>query len=620
MTSSSEASRPFQVHLRGVVELLSRSIYSGPAVYLRELLQNAHDAISTRKDVDGAGGLITITPLSPRSDVLVVQDDGVGLDLNEVADLLATVGRSSKRDVLDMPRGDRLGQFGIGLLSCFMIADEIKVLSRSARGGGAVEWIGRADGTFTVRPLEGAEGEAVAIGTRVELRPRGDDAELAREKAVLELARNYAEYLPLSIDVDRADGRQSRINKPAIFANPQLADPAELMALGQELLGARPVEAIPLSVPSTGTTGVAYVLPYAPSPGAKQATRAYLGGMLLSPSLDDLLPEWGFFVRCIVTTSGLHPTASREGVIEDSALAETREALGGILRRWVLSMAATRPASLAEFLAVHHLGLRSVAVHDDELAALIVPHLRFETSAGTSTLKELAAAHPRLRYAATVEEFRQLAPLAKPDEPVVNGGYVYDEPLLRRVPQLIPGVSVERAEASDLVDSLAEPPLTQRDTVHAFELRAEEALSDLECAVTVRGFAPSDVPAIYVTDQRVLGATRRRETAADAGGLWGGLLGKLDNGVEGPRGRLCLNWENRLVRTLVGTTDGAVFRSALRVVYVQALLAGQHPLTRQDRKVLTESMTDIVHLSLGLDAQIETTDGAAGAATTEDNK
>ena len=44
----------FQVDLRGVVDLLSRHIYSSPRVYLRELLQNARDAITARREVDGS--------------------------------------------------------------------------------------------------------------------------------------------------------------------------------------------------------------------------------------------------------------------------------------------------------------------------------------------------------------------------------------------------------------------------------------------------------------------------------------------------------------------------------------------------------------------------------------
>jgi len=54
----------FQVDLRGVVDLLSRHIYSSPRVYLRELMQNARDAITARREVDGGGGRIRITPLT----------------------------------------------------------------------------------------------------------------------------------------------------------------------------------------------------------------------------------------------------------------------------------------------------------------------------------------------------------------------------------------------------------------------------------------------------------------------------------------------------------------------------------------------------------------------------
>ena len=43
------AGRAFQVDLRGVVDLLARHLYSGPRVYVRELLQNGVDAITARR-------------------------------------------------------------------------------------------------------------------------------------------------------------------------------------------------------------------------------------------------------------------------------------------------------------------------------------------------------------------------------------------------------------------------------------------------------------------------------------------------------------------------------------------------------------------------------------------
>ncbi|MGO4636682.1 HSP90 family protein, partial [Streptomyces sp. 2RAF24] len=42
----------FQVDLRGLVDLLSHHLYSSPRVYLRELLQNAVDALTARRALD----------------------------------------------------------------------------------------------------------------------------------------------------------------------------------------------------------------------------------------------------------------------------------------------------------------------------------------------------------------------------------------------------------------------------------------------------------------------------------------------------------------------------------------------------------------------------------------
>ena len=52
----------FRVDLGGIVELLSRNLYSGSDVYLRELLQNGVDAITANsqsgKDDEGTAEII----------------------------------------------------------------------------------------------------------------------------------------------------------------------------------------------------------------------------------------------------------------------------------------------------------------------------------------------------------------------------------------------------------------------------------------------------------------------------------------------------------------------------------------------------------------------------------
>ena len=123
----------FRVDLRGLVEVLSHHLYSSERVYLRELVQNARDAVEARRRLgDDFEARIEIQP-AWGSDPLVVRDNGVGLTGDDMRSLLSMIGGTSKRDDLVAARTNFLGQFGIGLLSCFLVADSIEVVSRSVR-------------------------------------------------------------------------------------------------------------------------------------------------------------------------------------------------------------------------------------------------------------------------------------------------------------------------------------------------------------------------------------------------------------------------------------------------------------------------------------------------------
>lgn len=594
MTLNENAAHQFQVDLRGVIDLLSRHIYSGPRVYLRELLQNAVDAIAARRGVDGHGGRVRITPVSAASDEFVIRDDGVGLTAAEVADLLATVGRSSKRDIFDLPRGDYLGQFGIGMLSCFMVCDTIVIRSRSAAGDAAVEWVGRADGTFTVGPCT----HEIPVGTSVHLSPRAETRTLVETATVLALAETFAAYLPVTIAVDLPGGGETTITTEPPFLG---TDREARLAYGRDLIGAQPLDVIPLSVPGTQTRGVAYVLPYAPPPSARQSTRVYLRRMLLTERADDILPDWAFFARAVIDSEGLHPTASRESLVDDDALEQTRRELGDGIRRWILDLALRDPARLAQFVAIHELALKSLVRHDDELARFIVRWLSVETTQGRLRVEELVRRFPHVRYTETVDEFRQVASVADAAGVLVDGGYVYDADVLRLLPTVFPGVTVERVDVLDEIDRLDLPPLDDRDTAVALERRAAAALSDVD--VIVRVFERAELPGPFVSDPAVLRALDRGRARSAGGALWGGVLdraaavvGDAERG-SAPASRLCLNWNNDLVRRLAlmptGTGD-RVFAVSVRLLYVQSLLAGHHPLGAADRALMTTSLSELL--------------------------
>lgn len=598
---------PFQVDLHGVVDLLSRHIYSGPQVYLRELIQNGRDAIASRREIEGAQGRweIRIFPASADNPEFRIDDDGVGLNAEEMSELLATVGRSSKRDIFDLPRQDRLGQFGIGLLSCFMVADEIEVVSRKA-GERAVRWVGSAAGTFRVTELDAVD---LPVGTSVKLRPRADDLELCSHKKVTELATRYARYLPVPILIADGRGGLDTINRPPLFAlagDERAGRRSELLELGTEMIGARPLDAIELHSPSTGTRGTAFILPFAPPPSARAAHSVHLGGMLVDERSQDLLPEWAFFVRAVVDSTGLKPTASREQLVADESLEMTREELGAALRAWIIRMSTGNPQKLAEFVSIHQLGLKSLVAHDDELAAFLTRWLSVETTAGRMTIEDLVARQTHVRYTDSMEEFRQIAAIVPAESPVVNGGYVYDAEIIRRLPFLFESVSVEKVALASLLDGLAVPALAERAAVVAFEQRAGAVLKAFDVTVSVRNFAPAEVTALYLADDSVLRGMHRNAARKVANSLWNSVLAKAEQSLEAAAvpntalatATLCTNWDNDLVRTLALSSDEAVFNRTIKLLYVQAMLAAHLPLGTAQRTLLTESLSDLVQLSM----------------------
>ena len=104
------------------------------------------------------------------------------------------------------------------------------------------------------------------------------------------------------------------------------------MEYGRNTFGTTFFDAIPLHSDAGKVDGIAFVLPYSPSLAHKRTHRVYLKNMLLSESAEGLLPDWAFFVKCVVNAQGLRPTASREEFYEDDALVAAREKLGDCLR------------------------------------------------------------------------------------------------------------------------------------------------------------------------------------------------------------------------------------------------------------------------------------------------
>ncbi|MEZ6125106.1 MAG: ATP-binding protein [Planctomycetaceae bacterium] len=142
---------PFKVDIAGIIEIMGTSLYSRLDTPVRELIQNASDAIMRRRRSDlSFQGRIDVTQNSAAG-TFSVEDDGIGLSPDDAEKYLGTLGigitglikRGQPPETARSAAGaaaDLIGQFGIGLFSGFMLADRIVVESRRADCDTAVHW------------------------------------------------------------------------------------------------------------------------------------------------------------------------------------------------------------------------------------------------------------------------------------------------------------------------------------------------------------------------------------------------------------------------------------------------------------------------------------------------
>ena len=119
-----------------VMELfVGENLYSDPAVFVRELIQNAIDAVRTRKQLDHSlpsdwTGQINIRTWSERGyHWFRIEDNGIGMTEDIIRNYFLKVGRSyynsdefrqEKHRCKADPDYTPVSRFGIGILSCFM--------------------------------------------------------------------------------------------------------------------------------------------------------------------------------------------------------------------------------------------------------------------------------------------------------------------------------------------------------------------------------------------------------------------------------------------------------------------------------------------------------------------
>ena len=133
----------FDFDRQSMIKLLSDEIYQGDRyVFLRELLQNSIDAIRLRRELHKTKGTGVVfsgairVGVDHRTDgqtVVSWSENGTGMSTFIIQNYLTVAGKSFYRSDDFKKLGvsmDPISRFGVGILSCFMVADRVDVLTR----------------------------------------------------------------------------------------------------------------------------------------------------------------------------------------------------------------------------------------------------------------------------------------------------------------------------------------------------------------------------------------------------------------------------------------------------------------------------------------------------------
>ncbi|MGP9747413.1 ATP-binding protein [Brachybacterium sp. AOP29-B2-41] len=556
-------------------------------MYVRELIQNARDAVVARGEHGDLPPIELV--VDPVAGALTVRDYGIGLTEADARSLLSTIGASSKREELAAARREFLGQFGIGLLSCFLVADQIEVTSRSARDPEAqtMRWVGRGDGTFTVAPAPEPLAEP---GTVVRVHARPDEAEWVGAGRVHRLAREYASLLAVPITVAVAGDPRPAVRVSGDPAPWDLPDHA-LGLWCEDVFGFAPLASIPLDVPMLGIRGVAFVTGEATPGRGRAGDRVFSHGMSVAADNTQLVPEWVTFARVAVEAGSLGLTASRESLHESGALATAREEIGRQIHAGIERLAAGDPVVFSRFVAVHGQSLLALAVAHAEMLEFVARHFTWETSAGAMRLVEMPT---RITFTTDEREFTTYAPLVQAQGGLlVNGTYTHGAAMLRAYDRAQTRLTAREFELARLLEDLPAPLGEDADLAGQIGDAARAVLDQFGATAEVRAFRPVSQLVLHVPG-RAAGFVFEDDPWAD---LLGGAtpVDPVDPvGPADPRPTLVLNLRAEAVRALGGGLAPTTRAEAIRALHLLSLLQAGIRLRAEEQASLAGALQSLL--------------------------
>jgi molecular chaperone HtpG len=405
VTKEKSDSYRFQAEIKQLLNILVHSLYQDREIFLRELISNASDALTqmhfemlTNRDVVDPEAELAIHLQTREEDDrswLVVKDSGVGMSREELVENLGTIAQSGAQAFLERVResdaspGEIIGKFGVGFYSVFMVAEQVRVVSRSYRPDAEpAVWISSGDESFRVEPAEKQDR-----GTEIHIRLKDDATQFGSEWKLREIVTKHSEFVDYPIYLD---GEQINQQKPLWRQSPSEASQEDYKNFYQQMTMdyREPLATVHfhadapvhiralLFVPAGQDRGV---LAARKEPGVKLYSR----NVLIQEYNTDLLPEWLKFVDGVVESEDLPLNVSRETVQSNRFMRQVGKALRGRVVRTLEELAENDAQKYATFWTEHGRTIKEGVATDPSSVSDVLPLLRYYSSKSEDQLTSL---------------------------------------------------------------------------------------------------------------------------------------------------------------------------------------------------------------------------------------
>ncbi|MBB4965672.1 molecular chaperone HtpG [Saccharothrix violaceirubra] len=391
------------------------SIYSNKDTFLRELVSNASDALDklrleTFRDKDLVAD--TSDPhialeVDADARTLTVRDNGIGMDRDEVVELIGTIARSGTAEFLKKLEQSRdqelIGQFGIGFYSTFMVADKVTLVTRRAGTDQGVRWESTGESTYTIEDVDDApQGTAVTL----HLKPADDEDNLADYTSTAKLTdivKRYADFITWPV---RLDGEEKPLNsRKALWARPASEVTEEEYAEFYRHLSHdwnKPLDTILMRAEGSFEYQALLFLPSrAPLDlfmrERKRGVQLYVKRVFIMEDCEELMPEYLRFVKGVVDAQDLSLNVSREILQQDRQIQLMRRRLVKKVLSTVKTLQADRPEDYATFWREFGAAVKEGLLSDPDNRATILGIASFDSTHDQDAQTTLAAYVERMK-------------------------------------------------------------------------------------------------------------------------------------------------------------------------------------------------------------------------------